>query len=264
MIPELLVDEPRINHEAAIEDFRRLLDATAPHRVLRLLGNGKMGKTFLLTRIFPRLIAAQRLRYAHIDMHNPAHGPLDLLHTACGQLDRRRFATFDAAYESWLNRPRIAVSGLQVLLARVSVSSRADADESARAVPLLTRKFVDDLEGLNATPLVLLFDAVDNAAPAIQSWLMASLLVQLSALPHVRVVVAGRTLPDAAGAYAARCVSHELRPVTEAEAYIAYCQAKGLRLGEQSIRDFARAAGYAPGQFADLVKVFAPLGAGHD
>jgi stage V sporulation protein SpoVS len=41
--------------------------------------------------------------------------------------------------------------------------------------------------------------------------------------------------------------------VQEEKAYIAYCQAVGASLVEQSIRDIAKLMGYIPGSFAEAV-----------
>jgi hypothetical protein len=111
---------------------------------------------------------------------------------------------------------------------------------------------------------VLIFDQVDDAASEIQTWLMDTLLGQIQGLAHVRVVVGGRTVPEALGSYASLCWSYELTPVQEDSAYIDYCREVGASLGEQSIRDFARAFHYAPGAFAEIVHTFIPKGLSHD
>lgn len=72
-------------------------------------------------------------------------------------------------------------------------------------------------------------------------------------MAHIRVVVGGRILPDALGNYARVCANYELTPVQEEKAYIAYCQAVGASLVEQSIRDLAKAMSYSPGGFAEIV-----------
>ena len=117
----------------------------------------------------------------------------------------------------------------------------------------LVGQFVADLGCSTDAPIVLFFDSVNEASSTVCDWLMDTLLVQLSRLRHVRVVVAGRTLPEASGSYATICCSHQLTPVEEDEVFIIYCQLVGADLIEQSIRDFARAFDYKPGLFVDYV-----------
>jgi hypothetical protein len=134
-------------------------------------------------------------------------------------------------------------------------------DSSAKNAPVgvadrnryLTAQFVNDLGKSDDQLLLLLFDSVNNATENIQAWLMDTFLVQLSLLNRIRVVVAGRSLPEAHGSYTALCRSYQLLPVAEEEAYITYCKSLNVRLAEQSIRDFAYAFDYKPGMFADYV-----------
>lgn len=247
---------PLINHDAAIALFFELLQPTSRHRFLRLLGDGEMGKTTLLREVFPVLAAQQGLRTAFIDMRNQAQKPTDFLHMICGQINRQGFPAFDKAYDQWLTRPKVQISGLQALFSKIQVGSGEDDEGSTDPTLLLTRRFVDDLDRLNVHPTLLLFDAVDNASPFTQSWLMDQLLVQLQSLPHVRAVVGGRTLPDASGAYARQCYSYELRPVQDTAAYVRYCRELGLNLSEELIRTGAIFCSFNPGRFANAIKVY--------
>ncbi len=258
-----MTPEPTINHDDAVAFFRQLLDDLPTIRIIRLLGDGKMGKSHLVTRIFPRLIDSARARHAVLDLRNQTQSPIDFLQIACSQLEGASFPQFDQAHEEWLNRPKVNASGIQSLLSVINISSRSDDKDTERFVPLLTRKFVDDLRDLHDRQIIFLFDAVDVAAPAVQHWLMDDLLVRLAKLPHVRVVVAGRQLAEPAGGYATICQSHELIPVRDPEEYIRFCRVAQIMLTEQSIRDFAHAVNYAPGQFIDLIKAFPRRGAAH-
>lgn len=256
---------PLINHDDAIELFSELLQPTSQHRFMRLLGDGEMGKTTLLREVFPVLAAQQGLRSAFIDMRNQAQKPIDFLHMICGQINRQGFPSFDKAYEQWLTRPRVQLSGLQALFSKIQVSNRQDDDEREDLTLHLTRRFVDDLATVNDQTTLLFFDAVDNASPITQTWLMDMLLVQLQPLPHLRAVVSGRTLPDASGAYALHCCSYELRPVEDIAAYVRYCRAMGVNLSEELIHNGAKFCSFNPGRFANAIKVhFAAASVSHD
>jgi hypothetical protein len=147
----------------------------------------------------------------------------------------------------------VEVAGLRATLANVQIKQRDEAGEERRITRHLVDQFVADLRRSTDAPVVLFFDTVNDASATVCDWLMDTLLVQLSPLLHVRVVVAGRSMPEASGSYAALCCSYQLTPVEEDEAYITYCQQVGAVLVEQSIRDFARVFEYKPGLFVDYV-----------
>lgn len=249
---------PTIDGDEILAIFHELMQPDSPERVLRLMGQAKLGKSHLLTKVFPGLARKEQAacRHAILDLRSQAQGVPDVLHSACAQLGDAGFAGYLAEYRAWRERPRVEAKNLQAIFSIFSVSAHGETDEIRRVVPDLTRAFVNDLRARPQQPVLFLFDAVDNAAEATRDWLMDTLLVQLAALPHVRCVVAGRTLSDAAGGYAVACLSYELRPVIEDDAYIRFCQLQKIDLPEQSIRHFAKAFGYLPGLFAEYTQPF--------
>lgn len=254
---------PTINRESTITLFQEILHPQSTHRVLRLLGEAKMGKSHLLTKVF-RLLAQQTgyIFSAVVDLRGSGVTMPDILHQSCAQLGgEAHFPTYYAAYESWLNPPAVQVSGLQALLSNISIRTGERDADPRRMERHLTTKFVADLQALAPRPVLLMFDALEQSDEATQHWLMYELLVSLIPLAHVRVVIAGRAVPEAAGSYVAYCHSYELIPVTDEAAYIAYCQQHKLTITEQSIRDIARLLDYQPGFFAEMVvKKFRPEG----
>jgi hypothetical protein len=225
-----------------------------------------MGKSTFLTKVFPALADRHAVRYAGVDMRNAAQSPAELMHVLCSQLDVDHFPGFDQAYTELLDQQRanVQVNRCMAIFSRVDISSRAgDNEPSALITPHLTRKFVDDLRGLNDRMVLLLFDTTEQANPITQSWLFNDLLGRLRPLTHLRVVIAGRQLPEAASSYAATCHRYKLRPVLEAEAYIRYCRAIGSRLDEPNIRLLAHNSGYTPDVFANTAKLFVPQERSH-
>lgn len=253
--------QPLINHDHAVTLFAQLLQPQPPFRVIRLVGEGNMGKTTLLGKIFPALAAQAGARWAVVDLRNAAQSPLDHLETAGQQLDPALFPGFMAAYEGWLaERLQVSQSDQPWYERRPTTLADPAGAETSAAQPfaLLTRKFVEDLRSQSEPLWVLLFDAVDLAHASTQSWLMDELLPRLRPLPQVRVVVAGRRVPPAASSYAALCRDHELRPVVEVEAYIRYCQEIGTTLLEPQIRQLAESSGFTPGTFVGVHQHFIP------
>ena len=249
---------PIINHDRAIEQFRQLLAPNPKIRFMRLLGDGEMGKTTLMSKVFPVLATQQNIRTAYIDMRNQAQKPIDFLHTICGLIDRRGFPAFDHAYEEWLTRPKIQMVGLQSFLSKIQISAGREDENREDLTMHLTRKFVDDLDDAPTRRVLLLFDTVNDASSLTQSWLMDKLLVQLQALPHVCAVVSGRSLPDASGSYAMNCCSHELRPVDDPAAYVRYCRELNVPLSEAEIHLAARFCLFNPGRFAHALQINFP------
>jgi hypothetical protein len=244
-----------IDRQEAIELFHRLMQVGGGLRVLRLEGEAKMGKTHLMTQVYQQL-AQQEYGACCVllDLRSPGQTPLDLLYDVCDLGGGRdAFPGYHAAYEKWMNRPKVQVSGLRALFARVDVRSPDQEDETQRITRSLVSEFVEDLRALSDTPTLLLFDAVERASESLQRWLTDVFLVRLCSLSHVRIVVAGRSVPDPCASYAHVCQSCRLQPVRDEEAYISFCRDTNVLLEDQSIRDIARVLDYKPGMFVDYV-----------
>lgn len=248
-----MTQHPTIDRVPALTLFSDIMHPDTTYRVLRLLGEAKMGKSHLLTKIFPAIARRQyNTECAVVDLRNGITVS-DILHNVCTQMGgESRFPAYFAAYADWTNRPAVEVKGLQALLSSISVKA-GQSDDPRRKERLLVTKFLADLTAMAPSTLLLMFDAVEQSDPAIQTWLMHDLLPGLTAKPHIRVVVAGRTLPDAAGSYAAYCHTFQLTPVEDESAYIDFCRELNLPIGEQSIKDVARVLDHKPGLFVELV-----------
>lgn len=245
-----------INRQDVTTLFDQLIELDSPYRTMHLLGEAKMGKTHLMTRIFPHRAGEHRLHCVMLDLRGQIR-VADILQNLRSRLtEAGPFANFDRAYRDWVTRPIIEASDIQGMFAKINISAQKTEDESQKIDPMLTTQFVTDLRLMTACPIVLLFDALDMASQPIQDWLFYILLGQLALLPHLRVVVAGRNLPEPGGDYAACCQVHRLKPVRDEMEYIIYCQKIKATLVEQSIRDFARAIDYRPGQFVGLIEAF--------
>jgi hypothetical protein len=252
-----------INAREAIDLFHCLMFSGGQMRVLRLLGDALMGKSHLLTKIFPPL--AQQMYQTQsvildFDSHHETQTVPYFLHSACRQLGIQENSHYHTAYRGLMNQTKKGkLEQLLILLSQPPMSAQDWGSELYKKDFDLTMWFIEDLNELSDRPLLFLFDTIDSATTYIQTWLMDTLLEHLSSLDHVRVVVAGRSLPKAFSSYASYCQSYHLSPVTEVEAYIAYCRHARLTLPESSIRDFAHAFRYVPGLFAEFVNPnFAP------
>lgn len=244
-----------IDRADLISRFHELMTPNSSYRIIRVFGESKSGKSHFLTKVFPHLAyRVYSCNCAVIDLRNPTQSVLDVLHITCGLLGTEAtFPSFNSAYQAWLSQPNIEVKSLSSWFSSISIRARDESREYKKINQHLTAKFVTDLRNISDKLLLLIFDTVDQADESIQGWLMGTLLVSITNLEHVRVVVAGRTVPEAYGSYAALARDFELSPVVDIDEYIAFCSRIGVRLSDQSIRDIAHALDYMPGFFAERI-----------
>lgn len=244
-----------IDRQEVIDLFDQFMQSDSHLRVLRLHGEAKMGKSHMLTKVFP-VLAQQKHQAvcAVVDLRSQVNIP-DILHTMSSFLAPRiLFSNFNAAYQEWLNRTVIQVKGLTAIFGKITIRTQEETRLAAeRTARHLSAQFACDLREFTDASVLLLLDSIDNTDSSIQEWVMNMLLAQLASMEHVRVVVAGRYVPEVAGSYAASSISYELKPIRDESAYIAYCRQMGVALNTQSVRDMARVFGYRPGLFADFV-----------
>ncbi|MEM7131874.1 MAG: effector-associated domain EAD1-containing protein [Chloroflexota bacterium] len=239
---------PIIDRVDCVAMFLNLLNADHPHRFFRLTGQAKMGKSHLLTKIFPKIAEHRGLRSIVIDLRELS--AIDILQNACGQIDPTGFSTFDATYREWLAQPNSEPENLSTLLGQRS-------DEKSRAViAQFTRSFVSDLKDLVQHPILLVFDQVERGSDDVQSWLCNQLLAQLQSIPQVHAITGGRALPPSSGAYASICCEYTLTQVEEVDAYVQYCRQIEADIQEEFIPQLAKALFYNPGAFAESMTQF--------
>jgi hypothetical protein len=88
-----------INQTDVVELFHELMQPNAEFRVLRLLGEAKLGKTHLVTKIFPQIARGDyHARCAILDLRNQTQTAPDVLHATCGLLgDETAFRDYHSA-----------------------------------------------------------------------------------------------------------------------------------------------------------------------
>lgn len=246
-----------IDRRQAVALFRELMRPDGPFRVLLLAGDTKLGKSHLATKVFPRLARQEHAaRVAVLDLRNQALTIPDLLHAACVQLgDEASLAHYHDAHRKWLDRPAGETPSLRSLFTRRKTPGERQ-DTGQQMTRRLVSVFVTSLRRLDGKPLLFLFDSIDSATERTKAWLMDTLLVQLAHLNNARVVVAGQSLPDASGSYAALCYAHELIPVMERAPYLEYCRQTGVKLTEEQVQAIMTAFDYKPGLFAEVMPKF--------
>lgn len=243
-----------IDTDEVINLFRQFLDTNSTTRMFYLVGEAKLGKSHLLTKVFPALAQQEyQTRHAIIDLRYPMHTIPDILSLTSSQLDGNQCTNYQKAYQAWANQPKVSIEHVFLFLSSLTLSTKQEHDDLRKSESYLTAEFIKDLEVSSDRPLLLLIDHVDNATEKVQAWLINTFLVQALLLKHIRVVIAGRLVPEPHGRHAASCLRYQLSPVTEEDAYIAYCHRLKVTLVEQSVRDIARLLDYRPGLFVDYV-----------
>jgi hypothetical protein len=249
-----------INTLTPVNLFRQLMLPSSQNRVMHLVGDAKMGKTHLLTKVFPHLVQQDyQARYAILDLSNQIYQVPDILNQACFQLGDTCCDGYFAAAQAWSNRPKVDVRGLNTTFSRVGIFAKDGVDDANDKARNLTIAFAKDVGKLNDKLLVLLFDCVDEQAEEeMRTWLTGMLMVALFQFAHIRVVIAGRSLAEAHPSYKALSLRYQLLPVKEIAAYVEYCQDFGLTLPEQSVQTLAHAFDYIPGSIAEVLLKFMP------
>jgi hypothetical protein len=138
--------QPMINRRDAIEIFRELLHADSRFRVLRLVGDPKMGKSHLVTQVYPEIVKeAGGWRCAVVDLRNRAQTSLDILHVVsslCG--GEGLFPRYAAGYRDWL---------VDTLLVELAGFAHLRAVVAGRCVPDAHDSYVSVTRSLELRPV---------------------------------------------------------------------------------------------------------------
>jgi len=243
-----------IDTHEAVKLFHHLMEPEHRFRILYLIGQANMGKSHLLTKVFPIIVEHKyHARHILIDLRNtPISSVPDILNTVCAQLGPQNCSNYYHAYQKLMGESSSGITRLLTDFSYLDTSPTAYSDIQKRD-DRLTTQFMLDLSGLQDKPVVFFFDSFDQATAQMQIWLTTSFLMKVSLLPYVRVVVAGRTLPEVPGGYVDLHQVHQLYPVREEAEYLAYCQNTQVKLAEQEIVAAARDCNYTPGMFVNYL-----------
>ncbi|MDF5727531.1 MAG: hypothetical protein PUP92_05705 [Rhizonema sp. PD38] len=246
-----------INAHSIIKQFHDFMKLDSSIRILRLTGKPKMGKTYLLTKVFPEELCQHHQDYYWTVLDCKTQKIIDILQTIYFSLisQNLNLPNYSAAYKEWNNaKPVVNISKSTFISTDVNITANR-TDDIWHMARDLTEKLFSDLNQVRGKKLLLLLDAVDGDSDT-QKWLMETFLVQLIHIKHLRFVVAGRSLPEASSNYVAYCWNYELREVEEKEEYISYCKRLGYQLEEDKIEVIAQCSAYIPGQFSDILYTF--------
>src|SRR6266567_3636965 len=163
-----------INTHHAVKLFHDLMSSTGDFRVLHLVGEAKMGKSHLLTKIFPALAQKQyQSMVVTLDLRNRLYGVPDILQMACTLIGTKDCPSYNKAYQEWMNwsmnRSKVELRGISALFSFFHISIQNNVHDDYDREHDLTSKLVDDVGRLSDNAFLLLVDSVNNADETIQS-----------------------------------------------------------------------------------------------
>jgi hypothetical protein len=217
----------------------RLFEINCDRRIVLLTGEGGTGKSTLLA------YCQSRRRDTAITI------PIQLRSSCVGVgeiLDRigerigwallprlmGRIASMDGAPDLHIDGSRLfgINNKITVILSAETTSVRQDR------LGILTSELIADLSNAH-TRIVLLFDTFEQAPSEVQDWLSGPFLARAVDSSHIRVVVAGRKVPDATNIeWGHVSVLHTLSGVREPDHWLPVISALGYRIPAPEPRGF--------------------------
>jgi len=250
-MPDILL----IDRKPAMNHFVNMLDGTSTKRVLRITGPEKMGKSRLL-REYSRLSKEHwRAQCALSDLRSKLQGFDDILFNITQHIGSVYFPNYRAT-QGERTQPRIEISRLSQLFSLLNINMAENKTSEEQHRRRITSAFMQDLHLMPPNiPVILLFDAYEEASANIQDWINEQLISGLIQLPNVYIVLAGRNLPEVPQTWLDVCFSYELPPVLF-EDQKDYCIRVGIDLEDDVIRAFHEAFDGRPGLFAEYTSKF--------
>jgi hypothetical protein len=203
------VTDVHVDRDAERALFRSMLERSCQANLLLIRGPGGMGKTSLLDEFWQD--AADHPR-ARIDLKLGAYTVSDILEALVDSLGG---TPLFPRYEERLLLEFARAGDVNIQYAQVKeviVNAGPDVELRTR---ILTDSFFQDLAvfGTTAGTTTLIFDTYNEASPDVQNWLGRRFLRLARTMPHVTVVIGGRSVPDVERGWDDRCISRELPPL---------------------------------------------------
>jgi hypothetical protein len=219
------------NYEHARELFNLLLATDAQQRILLMDGASGTGKSTLLLVC---LESAGAIRHVPFSFRKTSITVNEVFFRAGDRLGWQYFPRFLARVDE-MATTRVQIEGnrqfgigqkIEVVLAGEKIE-----DQDYRVAELTTAWFGD----LAAAPFDVLFafDHFDEAVTSVQQWLGGPFLTRAAATPHVRVVIAGKSVPEADNIeWGGCCRTSKLVGVPEARHWLPVVQALNRHVGD--------------------------------
>lgn len=209
------------NYERERKLFAELLDLHSSKKILLFFGESGIGKSTLLRSLVE--LAPIDSKCVPIELRGAAVGVAEIFYRLAGRLDWAKLDSFcnqlvsmDPGIVTTIDRNSLI--GIKNRI-NVSLYSRGLIDRSER-IAALTESLFRDLEALKEL-VVLTFDTFDNASTEASEWLAGPLLERVTRATNVRVVIAGKVVPNINNIeWGTCCEIRELSGVIEADPWL--------------------------------------------
>lgn len=199
-----------IDRLTPLDLFEKMLGGEASHRILRIAGGAKMGKSHLLKTFYRRAFAEFQCLCAIVELGEKLPDPQSVLFSLKAQLPNLDFRNYDQTLDA-NPKQTIEIKDTKVWFSNVSAQITENQKNEIDRQRKLTGAFVDDLKANEAQQVFLCFDTIDHA-PDLHNWFQQEFLSSLCQLNHLSIVVAGRELPDNPINLQMQCQDHDLEP----------------------------------------------------
>jgi hypothetical protein len=202
---------PLADHRPSREAFEQLLTPDPDACILLLHGpEPEAGKTRLLDHCFARL--PSDVGNVRIDMKEVSHPADELLSILRLMLPDKLLPHLAAARQARAS-PLIQVMGNR-LIGVNTVSVAVTIDPESERASLIEAFFIDAVS--LPRPLLIAIDSYERASTAAKAWVAGPFLTRIAQVKKIRVIIAGREVPELSGRWSACCGPlQRLEPVTQ-------------------------------------------------
>lgn len=198
-----------IDRLTALDLFEAMVCGDTSHRILRIAGGAKMGKSHLLREFNRRARFEHDLSLAAVELGEQLTDVQSILLSLKNQLISFRFDNYAEAIKSQPNA-QSEIQDAKFFLSKVSVNVEAQQNEAEKRRQF-TVAFLEDLKANQNQKLFLCIDTIDQAEN-LHGWLQDEFLSGICQLENIFVVVAGRFLPKTPMSLEWHCQDHSLEP----------------------------------------------------
>lgn len=221
---------PLANYKTELQQFQELVAFDSRQRILMFHGESGVGKSELLRACQSRV--PQHIRLVSVQLRGSDTTPAGILYRLgqrggwdrlpqltqrVASMTKRQNGTGD---ESWRVNMRRQLS---------EVVSQGSIAERRQRLADLTEAWFSDLNGFRS-PLLLVMDTFEQTTTEMQKWLDQHFLPGVAQVQQMRVLMAGRTVPEPSVEWHHCCTSHQLPGVHEAEAWLPVAEAMGRQI----------------------------------
>jgi hypothetical protein len=238
-IPEMETDAINMaNRVLEVDIFRQLLNSDVQKRILLVKAPESYGKSHLIDCFRQICWQHSRVKIVTLDLLNSTSGIAYFISRMQRKLSDERFPR----YEKELNRLSTMQKNVEMLNIDIvgnenTLKILLDTDEILKQQRLrqLEMAFFEDLEQIKSI-LVILIDSFEKAPDDLKKWIRGTLLPEAAeSLRCLRVVIAGREIPEVSSEWRSYHHCCELTLIRDVDAWYKYAQNQGWQVTEQMV-----------------------------